>query len=53
MKIDVAYVFSLQGVGETLDLSLRPVLVRMTQETTGDKILRLGDAEIAYNMNFR
>ncbi|ELU16870.1 hypothetical protein CAPTEDRAFT_116653 [Capitella teleta] len=43
----------LQGVGETLDPALKPILMQETVMRGGHPVVRLGDTEIEYNNNFR
>ena len=43
----------LQGVGETLDPALKPILMQETVIRGGHPVVCLGDTEIEYNHNFR
>ena len=43
----------LEEVGETLDPSLEPVLLKQTFSQGGRMLIRLGDSDIEYDKNFR
>jgi len=43
----------LENVGETLDASLEPVLLKQTFKQGGAMCIRLGDATVEYNEDFR
>ena len=43
----------LQEIGETLDPSLEPVLLKQTFVQAGRTLIRLGDSDIEYDKNFK
>lgn len=43
----------LENVGETLDPSLEPVLLKQVFRKAGQKLLRLGDSDVPYSDDFR
>ncbi|KAL4237693.1 Dynein heavy chain 14 [Mactra antiquata] len=52
-SIRVGEAMLLKDVSETLDPSLRPVLMHETFRRGGLLVIKLGDTEIEYNQNFR
>jgi dynein heavy chain len=43
----------LEDVGETLDVALEPLLLRLTYKQGGAEVLKLGDSVIPYHQDFR
>ena len=43
----------LEGVGEALDASLEPVLLKQTFRSAGALMIRLGDSTVEYSPEFR
>uniref|UniRef100_A0A7M5UY30 Dynein heavy chain ATP-binding dynein motor region domain-containing protein n=1 Tax=Clytia hemisphaerica TaxID=252671 RepID=A0A7M5UY30_9CNID len=41
------------GIGETLDPSLEPILLKQTFMSGGQLLIRLGDSDVDYDKNFR
>ncbi|XP_044766447.1 dynein axonemal heavy chain 6 [Coccinella septempunctata] len=53
MAIRLGYPVLLEEVGETLDPTLSPILLRQTFQQGGRTLIRLGDSDIEYDNNFR
>ncbi|EDV29505.1 uncharacterized protein TRIADDRAFT_51924 [Trichoplax adhaerens] len=43
----------LEGIDDTLDPSLRPILLKHLENRGGQAVIQIGDTELAYNSNFR